>query len=77
MKKIIVLAAFAAALASCADADKCKCTIKVGNLTYKDQIIERPSDISCSDIKVEDINGEVIDIDLTKLATVKCKNHHE
>ena len=74
MKKVIVLLAAAALFASCAKSDKCKCTFQLGKLTLSDQVIPRPDEKKCSDLKVEDIKGDIVDIDLTKLGSVTCVN---
>ena len=78
MKKTVFLLLVAAALlTSCAKSDKCKCTIKVGDMTLENQIIERPADDKCSQLKIEDIKGEVVNIDMSKLATIDCVNYNE
>jgi hypothetical protein len=46
-------------------------------MTLKNQIIARPDDTTCGKIKVEDIQGEVVGIQLTKLAAIKCVNYNE
>jgi hypothetical protein len=46
-------------------------------MTLKDQIVARPDDTSCGKIKVEDIQGEIVGIQLTKLATISCVNYNE
>lgn len=76
-KTVFFLLAAAALLTSCAKSDKCKCTIKVGDMTLDNQVIERPADTKCSQIKVKDIEGEIVDIDLTKFATINCVNYNE
>lgn len=76
-KTVFLLLAAAALLTSCAKSDKCKCTIKVGDMTLDNQIIERPADDKCSQLKIEDIKGEVINIDMSKLATIDCVNYNE
>lgn len=76
-KTVILLFAAVALLSSCAKPDKCKCTIKIGDLTLDNQVIERPEDSKCSKIKVEDIEGEIINIDLNKLASINCVNYSE
>jgi hypothetical protein len=43
-------------------------------MTLENQIIARPDDTTCGKIKVEDIQGEVVGIQLTKLAAIKCVN---
>mgnify|MGYP003455740480 FL=1 len=68
-------------LSSCAKPDKCKCSFELNSdlidIELKDQIIERPEDMNCSQIKVEDIKGEIVSIDLSKIGTIKCVNYHE
>jgi major membrane immunogen (membrane-anchored lipoprotein) len=76
-KTVFFLLAAAAFLTSCAKPDKCKCTIKVDDITLDDQVIERPADTNCSQIKVKDIEGEIVNIDLSKLATIKCVNYND
>lgn len=77
MKKVFFILLGSMMLASCVKSDKCKCTITVGDMTLKNQIIARPDDTTCGKIKVEDIQGEVIGIQLTKLAAIKCVNYNE
>jgi hypothetical protein len=43
----------------------------------KDQIIARPDDETCANLKVEDIKGEIISIDLSKVGSIKCVNYYE
>lgn len=76
-KTLILLLAAGSLLCSCAKPDKCKCTIKVGDVTVDNTIVDRPDDTSCSKIKVEDIKGEVVSIDLSKLASIDCVNYKE
>ena len=52
-------------------------TIKVGDITVDNQIVPRPEESNCSQLKIEDIDGEIIDIDLSKLATVDCVNYND
>ncbi len=73
---IIVLAA-TALLASCAKTEKCKCVIKVGNMTLENQIVSRPDDKTCSQMKVEDIKGDIVSVDLSKVASIDCVNYYE
>ena len=78
MKKAIFLLFTAALmLTSCAKSDKCKCTVKVGDMTVENQIVTRPDDKSCSEIKIGDIDGEVLDIKLSNLASIDCVNYTE
>lgn len=77
MKKVLFIALAVLALSSCAKPDKCKCEVKVLNITAEDVIIERPEDKKCSQIKVEDIKGEIISIDLNKIGTIDCVNYQE
>lgn len=82
MKKMFFVAiAFVGLMSSCTKTDKCKCTIEINtsiiDATLKDQIIIRPSDTKCSEIKIEDIKGELVSIDLSKVGNIKCVNHHE
>lgn len=82
MKKLF-FAAIAATLllSSCAKPDKCKCSFELNSdildVALKDQIIPRPEDKDCSQIKLEDIKGDVVSIDLSKISKVKCVNHQE
>ncbi len=78
MKKMFFAAVAAIALlSSCEKPNKCKCTIEVGSLTLKDQVMARPEDKNCSQIKVEDIKGDIISVDLSKIGTIKCVNHFD
>ena len=82
MKKLF-FAAIAATLllASCAKPDKCKCSFELNsdvlNIEVKDQIIQRPEDKNCSQIKLEDVKGDVVSIDLSKISKIKCVNSQE
>lgn len=82
MKKLF-FAAIAATLllSSCAKPDKCKCSFELNSdfldIALKDQIIERPEDMNCSQIKVEDIKGDLVSVDLTKIGKIKCVNYHD
>ncbi|MBQ6879195.1 MAG: hypothetical protein IJN52_03205 [Bacteroidales bacterium] len=82
MKKLF-FAALAATLllSSCAKPDKCKCSFELNSdildIQLKDQIIERPEDMNCSEIKIEDIKGDIVSIDLSKIGKIKCVNYHE
>lgn len=76
-RTVILLFAAVALLSSCAKSDKCKCTIKVGDLTLDNQIINRPEDSKCSSLKIEDIEGEIVNVDLSKLASINCVNYSE
>lgn len=76
-KTLIILLAAVAFLSSCSKSDKCKCTITVGSVTVSDQVVERPADTKCSELKVEDIDGEVVDVDLSSLASIKCVNYQD
>lgn len=77
MKKVFFILLGSMMLASCVKSDKCKCKITVGDMTLENQIIARPDDTTCGKIKVEDIQGEVVGIQLTKLAAIKCVNYNE
>ena len=81
MKKIFVVLAVAALCASCAKPTKCKCSVELtlgdANLSAKEQIVERPEDMKCSEIKVEDIKGELGSLNLSKVAKIKCVNYNE
>lgn len=78
MKKIAILTILAAAmLTSCAKPDKCKCTIKVGDLTLSDQIVKRPEDQRCNQVKVEDIKSDLGSINLTEFASIDCVNYND
>lgn len=81
MKKILILALAVCAVASCAKPTKCKCKFELNSeildLKLKDQIIERPEDKNCSQIKVEDIKGDIVSIDLSKIGSINCVNYQE
>lgn len=78
MKKMFfILLGATLMLASCAKSEKCKCTFTVGDMTLKDQIVARPDDTSCGKIKVEDVDGQYIDIHFTKLTSISCVNYNE
>ncbi|MCI6492529.1 MAG: hypothetical protein MSA02_01665 [Bacteroidales bacterium] len=68
-------------LSSCAKPDKCKCSFELNSdilgITMKDQIINRPEDMKCSQIKIEDIKGDIVSVDLSKIGKIKCVNYHE
>ena len=82
MKKLF-FAAIAATLllSSCAKSDKCKCSFELNSdildIALKDQIIQRPEDKNCSQIKLEDVKGEVVSIDISKISKIKCVNYQE
>ena len=82
MKKLF-FAAIAATLllSSCAKSAKCKCSFELNSdildIALKDQIIQRPEDKNCSQIKLEDIKGDVVSIDLSKISKIKCVNYQE
>ena len=82
MKKLF-FAAIAATLllSSCAKPDKCKCSFELNsdvlNIEVKDQIIQRPEDKNCSQIKLEDVKGDVVSIDISKISKIKCVNSQE
>ena len=82
MKKLF-FAAIAATLllSSCAKLDKCKCSFELNSdildVALKDQVIQRPEDKNCSQIKLEDIKGDVVSIDLSKISKIKCVNYQE
>ena len=76
-KTIFLLLSATLLLSSCTKSDKCKCTVKVGDLTLDNQIVERPEDKSCSEIKVDDIDGDILDIKLSNLASIDCVNYSE
>ena len=82
MKKLFFVAiALVCMMSSCAKTDKYKCTIEITSsiidATMKDQIIARPDDETCANLKVEDIKGEIISIDLSKVGSIKCVNYYE
>ena len=81
MKKAIIVLLAVFALSSCAKPDKCKCSFELNtsiiDIELKDQIIQRPEDMNCSQIKIEDIKGEIVSVDLSKIGTIKCVNYHE
>ena len=82
MKKLF-FAAIAATLllSSCAKPNKCKCSFELNSgvidVTLKEQIIQRPEDKACSQIKLEDVKGDVVSIDLSKISKIKCVNYQE
>ena len=82
MKKLF-FAAIAATLllSSCAKSDKCKCSFELNSdildIQLKDQIIQRPEDTNCSQIKIEDIKGDIVSVDLSKIGKIKCVNYHD
>jgi hypothetical protein len=81
MKKAIIVLLAVFALSSCAKPDKCKCSFELNtsiiDIELKDQIIQRPEDMSCSQIKVENIKGDVVSVDLSKIGSVKCVNYND
>ncbi len=81
MKKILVVLSAAALFASCAKTDKCTCTVELksenGKVTAKEVTMPRPEDGKCSDIKVSDIKGDFIHINLSNVAKIKCKPLYE
>ena len=82
MKKLF-FAAIAATLllSSCAKPDKCKCsfelTSSILDVAMKEQVIPRPEDKNCSQIKIEDGKGDVVSIDLSKISKIKCVDYQE
>ena len=81
MKKAIIVLLAVFALSSCAKPDKCKCSFELNtsiiDIELKDQIIQRPEDMNCSQIKVEDIKGDVVSVDISKIGSVKCVNYND
>jgi hypothetical protein len=81
MKKAIIVLLAVFALSSCAKPDKCKCSFELNtsiiDIELKDQIIERPEDMNCSQIKVENIKGDIVSVDLSKIGSVKCVNYND
>lgn len=81
MKKAIIVLLAVFALSSCAKPDKCKCSFELNtsiiDIELKDQIIQRPEDMNCSQIKVEDIKGDIVSVDLSKVGSVKCVNYND
>ncbi len=81
MKKAIIVLLAVFALSSCAKPDKCKCSFELNSsiidIELKDQIIQRPEDMNCSQIKVEDIKGDIVSVDLSKIGSVKCVNYND
>ena len=81
--KKLFFAAIAATLllSSCAKPDKCKCSFELNSdildIAVKDQIIQRPEDKNCSQIKLEDVKGDVVSIDISKISKIKCVNSQE
>lgn len=82
MKKLF-FAAIAATLllSSCSKPDKCKCSFELNSdlldIQLKDQIIQRPEDMNCSQIKIEDIKGDIVSVDLSKIGKIKCVNYQD
>ena len=81
MKKTIIVLLAVFALSSCAKPDKCKCSFELNtsiiDIELKDQIIQRPEDMNCSQIKVENIKGDIVSVDLSKIGSVKCVNYND
>lgn len=81
MKKAIIVLLAVFALSSCAKPDKCKCSFELNSsiidIELKDQVIQRPEDMNCSQIKVEDIKGDIVSVDLSKIGSVKCVNYND
>lgn len=81
MKKFFIVALAVLALSSCAKPDKCKCKFELNSsvldIEHKDQIIVRPTDKSCGQIKVEDVKGEIVSIDFSKIGSIKCVNYQD
>ena len=81
MKKAIIVLLAVFALSSCAKPDKCKCSFELNSsiidIELKDQIIQRPEDKNCSHIKVEDIKGDIVSVELSKIGSVKCVNYND
>lgn len=81
MKKAIIVLLVVFALSSCAKPDKCKCSFELNSsiidIELKDQIIQRPEDMNCSQIKVEDIKGDIVSVELSKIGSVKCVNYND
>jgi hypothetical protein len=81
MKKAIIVLLAVFALSSCAKPDKCKCSFELNtsiiDIELKDQIIQRPEDMNCSQIKVENIKGDIVSVDLSKIGSVKCVNYND
>lgn len=81
MKKAIIVLLAVFALSSCAKPDKCKCSFELNSsiidIELKDQIIQRPEDMNCSQIKVEDIKGDIVSVELSKIGSVKCVNYND
>ena len=81
MKKAIIVLLAVFALSSCAKPDKCKCSFELKSsiidIELKDQIIQRPEDKNCSQIKVEDIKGDIVSVELSKIGSVKCVNYND
>ena len=82
MKKLF-FAAIAATLllSSCAKPNNCTCSFALNSdildVALKDQVIQRPEDKNCSQIKLEDVKGDVVSIDLSKISKIKCVNYQE
>ena len=81
MKKAIIVLLAVFALSSCAKPDKCKCSFELNtsiiDIELKDQIIQRPEDMNCSQIKVDDIKGDIVSVELSKIGSVKCVNYND
>ena len=59
--------------ASCSEPTQCKCTIKVGNVTIDEIIVDRPENKKCKDIN--SVDGSYVDIDLE--GVLDCVNYHD
>ena len=81
MKKAIIVLLAVFALSSCAKPDKCKCSVELNtsiiDIELKDQIIQRPEDMNCSQIKAENIKGDIVSVELSKIGSVKCVNYND
>ncbi len=86
MKKLFFAAvAVMALLSSCEKPNKCKCKFELKpsfldiQIKLDDQIIDRPEEKRCSDIKLNDVeigNG-LLEIDASKIGKIKCTNYYE
>lgn len=79
MKKVSFVALALVAMLSVASckSDKCKCTASVGNVSVKDQVVDRPDDKKCSDLTTEDMDILGIKVDASGVIKLKCVNHND
>ncbi len=82
MKKLFFAAVAAIALlSSCAQPDKCKCTMKanvLGTEITRENIVDRPDDMKCSEVQINSIENGGISIEISKeYVSVECVNYHD